>query len=97
MGRILFHKSDTKEEKWIKYCERIYYGSIQIKPIASGQALNQYQWTEMHMVNHQRFESDFGGKVFFVYSTKSATGKKIIYNTEVIKQIREEIQRIENL
>ncbi len=69
---------------------------IQIKPIASGQALNQYQWIEMHMINHQRFESDFGGKVFFVYSTKSVTGKKKIYNTEVIEQIREEIQRLEN-
>lgn len=69
---------------------------IQIKPIASGQALNQYQWIEMHMINHQRFESDFGGKVFFVYSTKSSTGKKKIYNTEVIEQIREEIQRLEN-
>jgi hypothetical protein len=50
----------------------------------------------MHMINHQRFESDFGGKVFFVYSTKSSTGKKKIYNTEVIEQIREEIQRLEN-
>ena len=39
---------------------------IQIKPIASGQALNQYQWVEMHMVNHQKFENEFGGKVFFV-------------------------------
>lgn len=97
MGRILLYKSQTKKERWLRYYERIYYGSIQIKPIASGQALNQYQWVEMHMVNHQRFESDFGGKVFFVYSTKTATGKKIIYNTEVIEQIREEIQRIENL
>jgi hypothetical protein len=69
---------------------------IQIKPIASGQALNQYQWIEMHMINHQRFESDFGGKVFFIYSTKSSTGKKKIYNTEVIGQIKEEIQRLEN-
>ncbi len=69
---------------------------IQIKPIASGQALNQYQWMEMHMVNHQRFESDFCGKVFFVYSTKGATGKKKICNMEVIEQICEEIQRLEN-
>ncbi|MGB4775377.1 MAG: MjaI family restriction endonuclease [Daejeonella sp.] len=70
---------------------------IQIKPIASGQALNQYQWIEMHMVNHQRFEIDFGGKVFFVYSTKTSAGKKTIYNTEVIEQIRQEIKRLENL
>lgn len=67
---------------------------IQIKPIASGQALNQYQWIEMHMVNHQKFESEFGGKVFFVYSTKSIAGKKKIHNIEVIDQIREEIERL---
>ncbi len=67
---------------------------IQIKPIASGQALNQYQWIEMHKVNHARFERDFGGKVFFVYSIKSSTGTKKIYNTEVIDQIREEIIRL---
>lgn len=67
---------------------------IQIKPIASGQALNQYQWVEMHMVNHQKFENEFGGKVFFVYSTKSAAGKKKIHNIEVIDQIRAEIERL---
>jgi len=67
---------------------------IQIKPIASGQALNQYQWVEMHMVNHQKFESEFGGKVFFVYSTKSTAGKKKIHNIEVIDQIRTEIERL---
>ena len=67
---------------------------IQIKPIASGQALNQYQWIEMHMVNHQKFEREFGGKVFFVYSTKSTAGKKKIHNIEVIDQIRAEIERL---
>lgn len=67
---------------------------IQIKPIASGQALNQYQWIEMHMVNHQKFQSEFGGKVFFVYSTKSTAGKKKIHNIEVIDQIRAEIKRL---
>lgn len=67
---------------------------IQIKPIASGQALNQYQWIEMHMINHQRFRQDFGGEVFFVYSEKTANGKKKIYNDEVIGQIIEEINRL---
>lgn len=64
---------------------------IQIKPIASGQALNQYQWIEMHKVNHERFQKEFGGKVFFVYSVKTTAGKKI-YNIEVIDQIRTEIE-----
>jgi len=67
---------------------------IQIKPIATGQALNQYQWIEMHRNNHERFARDFGGKVFFVFSTKSPSGTKRIYNTEVIDQIIAEIQRL---
>jgi hypothetical protein len=64
---------------------------IQIKPIATGQALNQYQWIEMHKKNHTKFENEFGGKVFFVYSIKAGTGKKKIFNIEVIEEIRAEI------
>jgi len=67
---------------------------IQIKPIESGQALDQYQWIEMHRKNHERFEKDFGGKVFFVYSVKSTGKKKKIYNIEVIDEIKGEIKRL---
>jgi len=67
---------------------------IQIKPISSGQSINQYQWIEMHRKNHERFKKDFGGKVFFVYSVKGAGKKKKIYNTEVIDEIIEEIKRL---
>lgn len=69
------------------------YIGIQIKPINSGQSLNHYQWIEMHKVNHEKFEKKFGGKVFFVYSTK-VEGKKRIYNVEVIDQIQTEIERL---
>jgi hypothetical protein len=48
----------------------------------------------MHKVNHAKFEKEFSGKVFFVYSTKSSAGKKTIYNREVIEQIRKEIIRL---
>jgi len=67
---------------------------IQIKPIESGQALNQYQWIEMHKKSHEKFEKDFGGRVFFVYSVKSAGKKKKIYNTEVIEEIIAEIKKL---
>lgn len=67
---------------------------IQIKPIKSGQSINQYQWIEMHRKNHERFKNDFGGNVFFVYSVKGSGKKKKIYNTEVIDQIIEEIKRL---
>ena len=73
------------------------YIGIQIKPISSGPALNQYQWNEMHRTNHKRFEDEFGGKVFFVYSIKKSERTKAIYNVEVIDQIREEIARLETL
>lgn len=68
---------------------------LQIKPISSGLSLNQYQWIEMHAKSHAKFENDFGGKVFFVYSIKSSGKKKKIYNVEVIEDIKSEIQRIE--
>jgi hypothetical protein len=70
------------------------YIGLQIKPIESGQALNQYQWIRMHEVNHEKFKKNFGGKVFFIYSVKSGKKKKI-YNVEVITEIREEISRLE--
>lgn len=68
---------------------------LQIKPISSGQALNQYQWIKMHEVNHEKFKKKFGGQVFFIYSVKSG-GKKKIYNLEVIEEIKKEIERLEN-
>ncbi len=65
------------------------YIGLQIKPIASGQALNQYQWTKMHEVNHKNFQDKFGGRVFFIYSVKSGGKKKKIYNIEVIDKIQQ--------
>jgi hypothetical protein len=65
---------------------------LQIKPISSGQALNQYQWIKMHEVNYEKFRNKFGGQVFSVY-IKSGKKKKI-YNVKVIEEIRKEIDRL---
>lgn len=70
------------------------YIGIQIKPISSGQSINQYQWVEMHRKNHERFKNDFGGNVFFIYSVKGSGKKKKIYNTDVIDKIIKEIERL---
>lgn len=70
------------------------YIGIQIKPISSGKSVNQYQWIEMHQINHSKFEKEFGGKVFFVFSTKKSDGRKQIYNIEVIGEIQKEIDRL---
>lgn len=69
------------------------YIGLQIKPISSGLALNQYQWIKMHEESHKRFQEVFGGRVFFIYSIKSGNKKKI-YNTDVIPEIVTEIKQL---
>lgn len=70
---------------------------IQIKPVDSGKSINDYQWASMHENSHERFTADHGGKVFFVYSEKAAGKKKRISNTEVIEEIKQEIERLRNI
>ena len=36
----------------------------------------------------------YGGKVFYIYSTKNSNGKKIIQNIEVIDEIKSEIEKL---
>ena len=72
------------------------YIGIQIRPISSTKSYTQRQWIEMNRKNHERFQKDFGGKVFFVFSVKAA-GKKKIYNTEVVDEILDEIKRLKSI
>ena len=65
---------------------------LQIKPISSGLALNQYQWIKMYEVNYEKFRNKFGGQVFSVYIKPGK--KKKIYNVKVIEEIRNEIERL---
>lgn len=71
-----------------------YYIGLQMKPISSGKSLNDYQWIEMHKKSHAKFQTKYGGKVFFVFSVKGAGGKKRIHNMEVIDEILAEIKRL---
>ncbi len=45
---------------------------------------------------HKKFTIKYGGKVFYVISIKEGDKKKI-YNTEVIEEIKQEIDRLKNL
>ena len=65
---------------------------IQIKPI-TGNSLNDYQWAEMHRINHINFTKKYHGKVFFVYSKKVGE-RKVIHNPEVIDEIKLELDRL---
>jgi len=48
---------------------------LQVKPVSSVESIYQYRWYEINKVNHQRFEKDFGGKVFYIYSVKQGSRK----------------------
>jgi len=67
---------------------------IQIKPVSDVSHIPQiYKERNLQKDSHSEFRKKFGGEVFYVFS--AATGnKKEIQNTEVIEQIRNEMQRL---
>jgi len=69
------------------------YVGIQIKPITFEHTFEEHKWKNMQETSHARFEQKYGGKVFTVFSVKIG-GKKVIYNKDVIEQIKQEIRRL---
>lgn len=68
---------------------------LQFKPVNQGIQLAQiFKEKGLQLKTHKKFEKDFGGKVFYIFSSKG-NGKKVIMNTEVIDEIRTEINRLE--
>lgn len=75
--------------------EKNKYIGLQIKPVNQGIQLSQiFKEKGLQLKTHKNFEQEFGGKVFFIFSSK-ANGKKVIMNPEIIDEIREEISRLE--
>ena len=73
-----------------------FYIGLQIKPVTTLESVNSYQWMTQNQDNHKRFTTEYTGAVFFVLS-KKVSGKKQIANTEVINQIKQEINRLNSL
>lgn len=71
------------------------YLGLQIKPITYEQTPEVYRWKEWLSKTHQKFERDYGGKVFIIFSIKQ-DNRKEIYNPEVIEEIRKEIRQLQN-
>jgi hypothetical protein len=72
------------------------YIGLQIKPASGVSHIPQiFKERTIQQDTHRKFTEKFGGKVFYVISVKE-DGKKIIQNTEVIKEIQEEIRRLQN-
>jgi len=68
------------------------YIGLQIKPVTYEQTPEIYRWKEWLRKTHEKFEADFGGKVFTVFSIRKG-GRKEIYNRSVIEEIKREIGR----
>lgn len=83
---IKIQSSVSEENKFI---------GLQIKPVNQGIQLSQiFKEKGLQLKTHKKFEKEFGGKVFYIFSSKT-NGKKVIVNPEVIEEIREEISRLD--
>jgi len=70
------------------------YIGIQIKPVHQGIQLAQiFKEKDLQGKTHKEFIQQYGGKVFYVYSSKVGDRKEI-RNKEVIEEIRQEIERL---
>lgn len=68
---------------------------IQIKPTTYEQVPETHKWKEWMKKSHERFQSEIGGEVFIVFSVTKGKQKKIL-NTEIVEEIRREIERLKN-
>lgn len=70
------------------------YIGLQIKPAGGVSHISQiFKEKQLQEKTHKKFTKKYGGKVFYVISIKEGDKKKI-YNTEVIEEIKEEIERL---
>lgn len=70
------------------------YIGLQIKPAGGVSHITQiYQERTQQVKTHEKFTKKYGGKVFYVISIKEGDKKKI-HNTEVIKEIKKEIEKL---
>jgi hypothetical protein len=80
---------------YIKIKEK--YIGLQIKPVNEGIQLPEiFKEKILQAKTHLKFTEVFGGKVFYVFSTK-INGKKEIVNKGIIDEIKLEVERLKKL
>jgi hypothetical protein len=80
---------------YIKIKEK--YIGLQIKPVNDGIQLPEiFKEKNLQAKTHLKFTEVFGGKVFYVFSTK-INGKKEIVNREIINEIKAEVEKLKKL
>jgi PleD family two-component response regulator len=71
------------------------YIGLQIKPAGYAYITQIINELEFQKKTHQEFTAKYGGKVFYVISVKEDKDK-VIYNPEVIEEIRNEVSRLQD-
>lgn len=70
------------------------YIGLQIKPVNQGIQLSQiFKEKALQLKSHEKFTKEYGGKVFYIFSS-TINKKKEIRNPEVMGEIRSEISRL---
>jgi len=69
------------------------YIGLQVCPAGYPYITEIIKELEIAKKTHKKFTEKYGGKVFYILSVKK-NGKKVIYNTEVIPEIKKEISRL---
>ncbi len=101
LEKELFVKIEPAPDEWdrlfnvdffIKIQDK--YIGIQIKPVNHGIQLSQiFKEKDLQAKSHVAFTKKYGGKVFYVFSSKVGERKEI-RNKEVIAEIIQEIERL---
>ena len=68
---------------------------LQIKPAGYAYITQIINELEFQKTTHQKFTAKYGGKVFYIISVKK-DNIKVIYNPQIIEEIRKEIGRLQN-
>jgi len=97
---IKFEESDSDLDHagdidYLGYVGNHAFG-IQIKPVTAAANFGNYKISDRMQANFDEFEEKYGGKVFIVFSVRESN-KKVIKNTEVIEEIKQEIDRLKSL
>ena len=70
------------------------YIGLQIKPVNEKIQLPEiFKERKIQKKTHEKFTREFGGKVFYIFSTK-VNGRKEIVNIDVVNDIKLEIERL---
>lgn len=72
------------------------YIGLQIKPAGYAYIPQIINELEFQKRTHEKFTGKYGGKVFYIISI-AQDKKKVIYNPEVIEEIKKEIERLQNV